>query len=182
MYFDYWYLKSKGVDTKFGYVVLLGLPIISKVKGSSIILGKGVTLVSKSKHNVAGINHPVILATLTEKAIIRIGKVGISGSSVCAATKIEIGDYSGLGANSNVYDTDFHPIDAIIRRENNSIVNAVSQPVIIGENVWVASNCTILKGVVIGDNAIIGACSVVTRNVSENTIVAGNPAREIRKV
>lgn len=55
-------------------------------------------------------------------------------------------------------------------------------PVKIGKNVWVGSNSTILSGVEIGDGAIIGAGSIVTKNVPKNTIVAGNPARIIRKI
>ena len=182
MYFDFWYLRSKGVDTKWGYVRLEGLPIISKTKGSTISIGKGATLVSRSKNNLAGINHPVIIATLTESAYIFIGRCGISGSSICAAISITMGNDSGLGANSNIYDTDFHPIDAEVRRHNNNVKNALAKAVTIGENVWVASNCTILKGVSIGDNAIVGACSVVTKNVFADTMVAGNPAKEIRKL
>ena len=72
----YCYLKLKGVDTKYGYVKLLGFPIIIKAPNSKIILKKGVTLVSNSKYNPAGINHPVILATLAENAIIEIGAIG----------------------------------------------------------------------------------------------------------
>lgn len=53
------------------------------------------------------------------------------------------------------------------------------KPVRIGSDVWIGGRVTILPGVVIGDHAIIGACSVVTSNVSEYSIVAGNPARVI---
>lgn len=56
------------------------------------------------------------------------------------------------------------------------------KPVKIGGNVWIGSGATILPGVVIGDNAVIGAGSVVTRPVAPNTIVAGNPARLIRGI
>jgi acetyltransferase-like isoleucine patch superfamily enzyme len=180
MLLDYLYLRYKGVDTKFGYVRLEGRPIIYKTKGSQIILGKGCTLVSKSKYNIAGINHPVIIATLTPNAKIDIGLVGISGSSVCAAKSIKIGDYSGLGANSCIYDTDFHPIDAEIRRTQNSVFNANCKAVNIGKDVWIAANVLILKGVDIGDEAIIGAGSVVTCSVPSKTIYGGNPAVKIR--
>jgi len=53
------------------------------------------------------------------------------------------------------------------------------RPVIIGNNVWIAANVTILPGVIIGDNVIIGAGSVVTRSVPSNKVIAGNPARQI---
>ncbi len=180
MIIDYLYLKYKGVDTEYGFVKLMGKPIIHKTKGSKIILGKGCTLVSKSKYNFAGINHPVILATLTPNAVIRIGTVGISGSSICAVKLIEIGDFSGLGVNTNIYDTDFHAMGALERRNQVNIEQANSSEIIIGKDVWIAANSTILKGVKIGDEAIIGAGSIVVSSVPSKTIFAGNPAKKIR--
>ncbi len=178
--FDYLYLVYYGVETKYGYVKLDGLPIIRKAEGSKIVLGKGCTLVSNSKYNIAGVNHPVILATLASGAIIKIGAVGVSGAAICAAKKIIIDDYSGVGANSNLYDSDFHAIDAVVRRNQKSINEALSKEIIIGKDVWIASNVTILKGVEIGDEAIIAAGAIVTRSVPARTVFAGNPARKIK--
>lgn len=61
---------------------------------------------------------------------------------------------------------------------NFKIVRA--KPIIIGENVWVTHGCIILGGVTIGDNSVIGAGSVVTRDVPENVFAAGNPCKVIR--
>ncbi len=60
--------------------------------------------------------------------------------------------------------------------------NIFPKPIEIGNNVWIGSDCTILPGVVIGDGAIIGAGSVVTKSVPKNSIAVGNPAKIIRKV
>ncbi len=60
--------------------------------------------------------------------------------------------------------------------------NIYPKPIKIGDNVWIGSNATILQGITIGNGAIVGANSVVTHDVPENTIVAGVPARIIRKV
>ena len=176
------YLKAKGVETGLGHVTLLGLPIIVKAPHSRIILRKGVTLISKSKHNVAGINHPVILATLAEHAVIEIGNAGLSGSSICATKRIVIGDYSGLGANSHVYDTDFHVLDPIQRRNQKGISDAQASPVTIGNDVWIAMGALILKGVTIGDGAVIAAGSVVTDDVPPRGLYGGNPARELKRI
>lgn len=55
-------------------------------------------------------------------------------------------------------------------------------PIVVGRNVWIGSNSTILQGVTIGDNSIIAAGSVVTKDVPANAIVAGVPARFIRSI
>ncbi len=60
--------------------------------------------------------------------------------------------------------------------------NTIPKPVYIGKNVWIGSNSTILPGITIGDNAIIGAGSVVTKDVPQMTVYAGNPARKIKDI
>lgn len=180
--FFYSYLKYFGVETEFGHVKLIGLPIISKKEGSRIILGKGVTLVSHCRGNIAGINHPVILATLAPGAIIKLERCGVSGSSICAARSISIGPNSGLGVNASVYDTDFHAADPGDRRNQSGIAEAEAEPVEIASDVWVGANALVLKGVRIGSRAIIGAGSVVTSDIPENALAVGNPARVIRLI
>ena len=58
----------------------------------------------------------------------------------------------------------------------------IPKPIHIGKNVWIGSNSTVLAGVTIGDNAVIGAGSVVTKDVPENTVAVGCPARVIRRI
>jgi len=181
--FDYLYLKIKGIETQFGYVRLLGLPIIKKCPGSLIKLGKGVTLVSESKYNIAGINHPVIISTLTKEAEIIIGDFcGFSGTSIVAANSVIIKSKTMFGVNTGIYDTDFHVVDEKNRVKNNNFKNVKSKPVNIGKNVWLGANVLVLKGVAIGDNSVAGANSLICKNVKENELVAGNPAKFIRKI
>ena len=175
-------MRYFGVDTKFGDATLIGLPIINKCSGSEIIIEKNVTLVSKSEGNVAGINHPVILATLAPGASIRIKQgCGLSGSSVCAVRSVVIGENTGLGVNTSIYDTDFHAVNRMSERPE-SISDAKAESVKIGRRAWVGANCLILKGVNIGKGAVIGAGSVVRTDVEDFCIAAGNPAKVIRKV
>lgn len=58
----------------------------------------------------------------------------------------------------------------------------VAKPITIGKNVWITSRCMILPGVTIGDNVIVGAGSVVTRDIPPHSFAAGNPARVIKKI
>ncbi len=174
-YRDYAFLKCKGVDTKFGYVKLIGLPHIHKVSGSTIKIAKGCTLISKTRGNYAGINHQVILATTTASAEIIIGEnFGASGSAIVAQKSIIIGNDSGLGANSHLYDTDFHPVGWRIN------THVKSSPITIGNHVWVSSNCIILKGVKLANDTVVGAGSIVTSSTSEGCVIAGKKAEYIR--
>lgn len=90
---------------------------------------------------------------------------------------VTIGDNAFIGPNVNIY-TACHPIDP--KERNTSIQWA--ETVTIGNNVWVGGNSTILPGVTIGDNCVIGAGSVVTKDVAPNTVVGGNPARVIKHI
>ena len=88
---------------------------------------------------------------------------------------ITIGDDSFLGPNVQLITID-HLGDP--RRR----ATTVSRPIVIGQRVWVGAGATVPQGVTIGDNAIVGAAAVVTHDVPENAIVAGNPARVIGRV
>ena len=88
---------------------------------------------------------------------------------------IEIGDGSLIGHNTTIatLNHDFNPL----KRQN-----LTPSSVKIGKNVWIGSDCTILPGVEIGDGAIIGAGSVVTKSIPQNVIAVGNPARVIKEI
>lgn len=180
---DYLYLINRGVETELGYVELIGKPIISKAKEARIIIGKGVVLVSESTYNTAGINHPVILSAEGPNSIIRIEDgVGISGASIVTCSEISIGEGTMIGANCNIYGTDFHCVEADKRLAQSSSADAPTAPIKIGKRCWLASNVTVLKGVTIGDEAVVGAMSLVMKDVGDKLLVAGIPAKVVRKI
>lgn len=88
-------------------------------------------------------------------------------------SSITIGDNVAISENFSIWDSDAH---AILGKENQ-----MTQPVIIGNNVWIGTNVTVLKGVTIGNGAIIAAGSVVSKNVPDNCIAAGIPAKVIKE-
>ena len=91
---------------------------------------------------------------------------------------IVIGDYARLGPGVHVY-TVSHPTDHRLRRSRAT--RNVYLPVSIGADAWIGGGAVVLPGVSIGARAIVGAGSVVTRDVPEDELWAGNPARFIRR-
>lgn len=89
---------------------------------------------------------------------------------------LDIGDDVMIGPNCSLI-TSGHPIPPAQRRDG-----VTAKPIRIGNNVWIAANVTVIGGVTIGDNAVVAAGSVVTKDVPANTIVGGNPARVIRAI
>ena len=91
--------------------------------------------------------------------------------------EVRIGDNCFIGPNVSIF-TACHPLDAASRDTGVEW----AEPVTIGDSVWIGGNATILPGVTIGDNVVIVAGSVVTRNIPSGVVVGGNPARIIKKV
>jgi len=85
---------------------------------------------------------------------------------------VSIGDFTAIGPAVQILASD-HPRDPDLRRQQVRF----GRPVSIGSNVWIGGGAIILPGVTIGDDAIVGAGSVVTRNVPAGATVMGNPAR-----
>lgn len=110
---------------------------------------------------------------------IEIGKNFFSNHNlvILDAAKVEIGDNVFVGPNCGFY-TSGHPI--LAEERNAGLEYAL--PIRIGDNVWIGADVHILPGVTIGANAIIGAGSVVNKDVPDNVIAAGNPFKVIREI
>ena len=92
-------------------------------------------------------------------------------------TDIYVGDKVMFGPNVTVA-TAGHPIDPELRYQ----AMQYNIPVHIGENVWIGANAVVLPGVTIGDNSVIGAGSVVTKDIPANVVAVGNPCRVLREI
>jgi acetyltransferase-like isoleucine patch superfamily enzyme len=113
--------------------------------------------------------------TVFPGATLRIGdRALLNGAMVHAKRCVEIGCDSMLGFGARIFDADLHPLDL----ETPERI----APVRIGERVWVASDVTILRGVQIGDDVVIGARSVVTRDLPSRVFACGAPAQPVRPI
>jgi acetyltransferase-like isoleucine patch superfamily enzyme len=168
------YVCGRGVDI-YGWILLRG-------PAGTIEIGDEVQLVSSSwRCSASALAQPVRFRTFTRDARIILGPgSGLSGGSITARSKtIRIGRNAIFGPDCMVVDSDFHDPWPPERRKTNPGFER-DAPVSIGENVWIGARSIILKGVVIGDNAVIAAGSVVTRSVPPYALAAGNPARVVK--
>lgn len=99
------------------------------------------------------------------------------GCAILDCNRVTIGDNVLMGPYVQVYAA-YHPVDPLERLSGREL----SAPVIIGNNVWIGGGVIVLPGVTIGDNSVIGAGSVVTKNIPENSVAAGNPCVIKRKL
>ena len=159
---------------------LRGLPKIWQSRRGSIEIGDSFTAVSKQQYNSIGLIQPVVIKALGPNSRITIGdNVGMSGVTLSARASITIGDDVLLGSGVLITDNDAHPINPEDRNDPSKTLIA---PVSIGDQVFIGARAIILKGVSVGCGSVVAAGSVVSRDVPTRTVVAGNPAREVKKL
>ena len=107
-----------------------------------------------------------------------IGKYSLitPGVRIMAADKIQIGDACMIAHGAYISDADWHGI------YDRAQPVGITKPVILKDNVWIGDSAIVCKGVTIGKNSIIGAGAVVTKDVPDNCIFAGNPAKLVKKL
>ncbi len=109
-----------------------------------------------------------------KKAVLKIGNGVAVGdrTEIHAGDSVTIGDGTLIGWDCCIMDRDYHKLES---------ETEVTAPVVIGNNVWIGCNTIILKGIKIGDGAVVAAGSVVTKDVPAGALVGGNPARVIKE-
>ncbi len=166
----------KGKNYKFGRGSRISLRFGSKK--SDIILGNNIWMYGTIASSSGG---KVIMEDDT--------KIGNRSSIVCV-NGITIGKHTAIADGVIIVDNNNHPINPEDRKfmrltpedsEFRDWKYSDNKPILIGNNVWIGANSRILKGVNIGDNSIVASASVVTKDVPKNCIVAGNPAKIVKK-
>jgi acetyltransferase-like isoleucine patch superfamily enzyme len=166
---------------KFSTFKSNGVPKVNVSLGGSLFIGENLKMNNRENANPIGrFNKCSII--VGEKGVLKIGNnLGMSSTAIFCSNVITIGNNVRIGGNVVIYDTDFHSLNPDDR--NNSKLdksNTKTAPVFLEDNCFIGAHSTILKGVIIGENSIIGACSVVTKSIPKNEIWAGNPAKFIK--
>ena len=135
--------------------------------GGTIALGRGVTF--------AGARVPVFLG-VGERGVLTVGDGAFlnEAANIYARSRVEIGARTLIANFVCVMDTNMHEIEA-----NGGVT---TEPVTIGENVWLGLGSIVLPGVTIGDNTVVAAGSVVVESLPADVLAAGNPARVKRSI
>lgn len=147
-------------------------------RGSSITIGSHFIACSSRSYNSIGVFQPVFLRTVDHGAKIEIGHhVGMSGCVIASKELVRIGNHVLLGSGCLIMDFDGHSIEPIDHRSGGGIAS----PIVIEDDVFIGTRAIILKGVHIGRGSVVGAGAVVTKDVPPYCIVAGNPARVVKR-
>ena len=149
-----------------------GRPVFQVSKLATMQFGKSCVFRSSSTSNLIGINRPCIFSAHPGASLSVGSNCGFSGTVIGAFKEITIGNGVRFGANTLITDGDWHPGDQRV---------GGAEPIIIEDNVWLGVGVTVLKGVTVGANSVIGAGSVVTKSIPANTVAAGNPCRVLAR-
>lgn len=157
---------------------------IVRVRGKGrILIGPGVKFNSGIYFNPIGGDGHLSIVCYQDAEIIIGDESGLSNCCLVSKSKIVIGKRVLIGGSVKIYDTDFHSLNS--SHWNDRYLDSLhtkSQPVYIEDNVFIGGHSIILKGVTIGHNSIVGAGSVVTKNIPEFQLWGGNPARFIKVI
>jgi len=167
-------------------VRVIGRPFLRLAERGSIRLGDRVVLNSRPAANTLEARGPVILRTVLPGSRIAVGDdTGMTSATISAAGIIRIGARVLIGAGVIITDSDHHPVRppaGTPRRFAGFPAPKSEHCVVIEDDVFIGARSIVLKGVRIGAGAVVGAGSVVSRDIPPGSIAAGNPAMVVGSV
>lgn len=166
--FKIFYKLRYGRHLSFGKRVIVDHRLRFRGQGK-LIIGNDVNLWAHEEWNR--------FHTYDAEAVIQIGdRSRLNGIFVHCKKSVILGEDCLVGS-CTLLDTDFHAIDFEKRNNHNAVV---SKPILIGNKVWLAGQSVVLKGVTIGERAVVGFRAVVGKDVPAKAVVAGNPAQLVK--
>lgn len=183
LWFYYWNrLKLRLLGVHHGEGIRMYNKVYLQIRGD-VSIGSHFAAYSGDNFNPL-VSNARLSICVAKGATLKIGDwSGISGGCIWATESITIGSYVNIGANTIIMDGDMHSTDWRQRHNERSSSTPTPfkhRPIVIADDVWIGANCIILKGVSIGARTIIGAGSVVTKDIPADCIAAGNPATVIK--
>lgn len=175
-WYNFWgYLKAHYWRVEIGnQCSFRGFSVFRTLPHSRIKIGDNCIFNSSKISNLIGVKTPCIFSISKRGGNIVIGNnCGFSGTIIRAASSIRLGNNVRCGSNTVIYDNDGH---------SNDPRSGSDKPIMIGNNVWLGYGVKVLKGVTIGENSLIGAGSIVTKDIPANVVAAGNPCRVIKQI
>jgi acetyltransferase-like isoleucine patch superfamily enzyme len=164
------YLRSRLFDSR-DPVVLARSVVIGKRRPARLIVGCGVRIAKGCVLVVGTGREPESLLQIGPRTIVG------PGTRIMAATQVRIGARCMISWNCSIFDSIGHKMWLKSTGESE-----IESPITIGDDVWIGPNSIIMKGVTLGSGSIVGAGSVVRRDVPPSSLVVGNPARVIDRV
>jgi acetyltransferase-like isoleucine patch superfamily enzyme len=166
----------KAYCTRYGRGLHTGV-FLHWIQGrGELIIGDNVRIDGKCSFSFA--------ARFSDQPTLIIGdNTGIGHAcSFTIGKKIVIGQHCRIAGQVWIFDSPGHPADPIARMASSPLTDEEVRPVVIEDNVWIGERAIIMPGVTIGQGSMVAAGAVVMMNVPPNTMVAGNPARQLRRL
>jgi acetyltransferase-like isoleucine patch superfamily enzyme len=161
-------------------VIIHGKPIIEVTDSATIILEENVLIDSNNNGYHLSMYNPVKLKAENANSIIRIGKnTRIHGSCIHASKSVFIGERCLIAANCQIIDNNGHEL-CFENVENRINTYGTSKPIYIENDVWLGTGCIVLPGVTIGKGSVIGANSVIAKDIPPFSLVIGNNVKTFK--
>ena len=158
----------------------IGIPSIRVSLGGRATFGNN--LYWRTGNEETNVGHLGSRLRVGPRGVLSVGNhVGMSNATIVCHESVTIGDHVNIGGGVQIFDTNFHSLKPEIRNSGKERPSDVrTRPVVIGNGCLIGTNAMVCKGVEIGENAIVGAGSVVVCSIPAGEVWAGNPARKIR--
>lgn len=167
---------KKGVKIGYGSRIFYRSPIINKFNGT-IIIGKNTKIGCSKRGYHAGLPFYSTILNDGDSSRVVIGdNCRLNGVYIHSKNSIEIGNNCVMASGVNILDSNGH----ITKSQDRTKGRDLPEKIVIGNNVWIGINATILKGCVIGDNSVIAAGCVVKGNIPSNTMVYSDSVKQVK--